>query len=115
MKKIFLGIKGHTLCLNRETGEIVWSTKLKSTSGVTNIYYEDGFVFAYAGGYMFCLNSNDGTIKWGNKLSGFGYDACIIASENQSSAAIASQIASQQASAALVTTTVIAPGGSGNS
>ena len=62
---------------------------------------------------MFCLNADTGEIVWENGLSGYGFGACIIASENQSSAtAISSQIASQQAA---VTSTIVATSSSNSS
>jgi len=98
MKKLFLGIKGHVVCLDKESGDVVWDTKVKN-SAITNVYYEDGLVFAYSGGHLFCLHSSDGSLKWENTLKGLGYGACIMASEQQNSALIMSQIAAQQAAA----------------
>ena len=82
MEKLFLGISNHVVCLNKKTGIQVWKTKLKS-SGITNVYYEDGNIFAYSGGHLFCLDAVDGSINWENPLKGFGYSTCIIASEHQ--------------------------------
>tara|TARA_Y100001970_G_C13875996_1_gene671449 strand:- start:310 stop:663 length:354 start_codon:yes stop_codon:yes gene_type:complete len=100
MEKLFLGIKGHVVCLDKVTGKKLWETKLKSTSGVTNLLFEDKHVFAYAGGHLFCVNAENGRIKWENKLDGYGYGACIIASENQNASLIADQLQAQQSSAA---------------
>ncbi|MFT6990955.1 MAG: outer membrane protein assembly factor BamB [Paraglaciecola sp.] len=116
MKKLFIGIQGKAVCLDKASGDILWSSKLKSSSSVTNVYYEDNQVFAYSGGHLFCLNAETGEIVWENGLSGFGFGACIIASENQSSAAaISNQIASQQAAASstIVATSSSASSGSG--
>jgi len=99
MDKLFLGINNHVVCLSKKTGEQLWKTKLKSST-ITNVYYEEGFVFAYSGGHLFCLNASDGIVIWENTLKGFGYGTCIIASEHQNSTVIASQIAAQQATAA---------------
>ena len=96
MDKLFLGIKSHVVCISKKSGEQLWATKLKSST-ITNVYYEEGKVFAYSGGHLFCLNSLDGSITWENTLKGFGYSTCIIASENQNGAVIANQIAAQQA------------------
>ncbi|MCP3865647.1 MULTISPECIES: PQQ-binding-like beta-propeller repeat protein [Marisediminitalea] len=100
MEKLFLGIRGHVVCLDKATGKKLWETKLKSTSGVTNLLFEDKHVFAYAGGHLFCVNAENGRIKWENKLDGYGYGACIIASENQNASLIADQLQAQQSSAA---------------
>lgn len=100
MEKLFLGIKGYLVCLDKATGDKQWETKLKSTSGVTNLLFEDDKVFAYSGGHLFCVDAKSGKVLWENKLDGYGYGPCIIASENQNSALIASQLQAQQAAAA---------------
>lgn len=100
MEKLYLGIKGYVVCLDKETGSKQWETKLKSTSGVTNLLLEDDKVFAYSGGHLFCLRAKDGKKLWKNKLDGLGYGPCIIASENQNDSLIASQVQAQQNSAA---------------
>ena len=103
MDKLLLGIKGHAVCINKMTGEKIWSTKLKSASGVTNIFVEQESVFAYSGGHLFCLDLMTGNIKWENKLEGMGYGTCIMASATQNPSVIASHMAMQQASAASAT------------
>lgn len=113
MQKLFIGIQGKAVCLDKTSGDILWSSKLKSSSSVTNVYYEGNRVFAYSGGHLFCLNAETGEIVWENGLSGYGFGACIIASENQSSAtAISSQVASQQAAAS---SSIVAISNSGSS
>jgi outer membrane protein assembly factor BamB len=101
MEKLFLGISNHVVSLNKKTGEQLWKTKLKSST-ITNVYYEDGNIFAYSGGHLFCLQASDGSIVWENPLKGFGYSTCIIASEHQNAAVISSQIATQQAVASTI-------------
>jgi len=98
MDKLFLGINNHVVCLSKKTGEQLWKTKVKSST-ITNVYYENDFIFTYSGGHLFCLKASDGSILWENSLKGFGYGTCIIASEQQNSTLIASQLAAQQASA----------------
>ncbi|MBV1909965.1 MAG: PQQ-like beta-propeller repeat protein [Kangiellaceae bacterium] len=99
MDKLFLGISSHVVCLSKETGEQIWKTKLKSSS-ITNVYFEEDNVYAYSGGHLFCLRADNGAIIWKNTLKGFGYGACIIASETQNASVISSQISAQQAVAA---------------
>lgn len=98
MDKLLLGIKGHAVCIDRNTGTKIWSTKLRLTSGVTNIFVENDVAFVYCGGHLFCLDIHDGSIKWENKLEGMGYGPCIIATDNQSSSVVASNAAAQQSS-----------------
>jgi len=117
MERLFIGIQGKAVCLDKATGDIIWSSKLKSSSAVTNVYFENKQVFAYSGGHLFCLNAETGEIVWENGLSGYGFGACIIASENQSSvSAISNQVASQQAAASsiIVATSSSNSSGSGN-
>ncbi|RYV01423.1 hypothetical protein SOPP22_13585 [Shewanella sp. OPT22] len=101
MDKLFLGINNHVLCLNKANGEVIWKTKLKG-SGITNVHYEEKRIYAYSGGHLFCLEAIDGRVVWTNSLKGMGYSACIIATENQNSSNVASQVAAQQAIAASV-------------
>ena len=100
MEKLFIGMKGHVTCLNKETGKSIWTTKLKSFTSITNIHFDGSFLFACANGYLFCLNPGDGSIRWTNPLNGFGKGPCIIASENQTLAVLASDSESQQNAAA---------------
>jgi outer membrane protein assembly factor BamB len=103
VQKLYIGIQGKVVCLNKHNGDIVWSTKIKSSSGaVTNVFFDDGCVFAYSGGHLFCVDAKTGVIKWENSLSGYGYGPCIIASESQNSAAITNQVASQQVAASSI-------------
>lgn len=106
MDKLFLGISDHVVCLSKKSGEQLWKTKLRSST-ITNVYYETENVFAYSGGHLFCLKAADGSIIWENTLKGLGYGTCIIASEQQNTSVISSQIATQQAltAATVVTTT----------
>lgn len=100
MEKLFIGMKGHVTCLNKETDKSIWTTKLKSFTSITNIHFDGSFLFACANGYLFCLNPGDGSIRWTNPLNGFGKGPCIIASENQTLAILASDSESQQNAAA---------------
>ncbi|WP_260680345.1 hypothetical protein [Thalassotalea sp. PS06] len=36
MEKLFLGISGHVVCLNKNQGEELWKTKIKSST-ITNV------------------------------------------------------------------------------
>lgn len=84
MSNIYLGMAGKIICLDRNTGDEIWRTKLKSISSLTNLIKEQDRVIAYAGGHLFCLDANSGDILWENELKGLGYGYCMIASEQQS-------------------------------
>ncbi|WP_232056453.1 outer membrane protein assembly factor BamB family protein [Pseudoalteromonas sp. A25] len=115
MDKLLLGIKGHAVCLDKHTGNKIWSTKLKATSGVTNMFVDGDLVFAYSGGHLFCLDIHSGDIKWENKLEGMGYGPCIIGTEVQNVSAVTAHSAAQQASAACTTAVVGASVSQGSS
>ena len=104
MDNLLLGIKGHAVCISKKTGEKLWSTKLKSTSGVTNILVEGDAVFVYSGGHLFGLDLDSGKIKWENRLDGMGYGPCIMASENQNASQVPSHMAAQQSSVVVAST-----------
>lgn len=101
MDRLFLGVKGLVVCVDKNTGDNIWSTKLKPTSGITNVFIDDELVFAHAGGHLFCLDINTGSIKWENPLKGMGYGPCIFATENQSMSVAGSDAAAQQSSVAI--------------
>lgn len=50
-------------------------------ASVTNIYFDNKFVYAYANGHLFCLDSKTDHSQWKNSLAGLGHSHCIIASE----------------------------------
>jgi|688.fasta_scaffold302345_2 hypothetical protein len=105
MKKLYLGIKGHILCIDGKTGREQWRTKLRSST-ITNVVFDGESLHAYSNGYLFALNPNTGDILWENSLDGLGYGFCIIATEGASSyIQSASAIQAQQAAAAAAATT----------
>ncbi len=99
MNRIFLGIKNTAVCIDKKTGEILWRTKLKGSSAVTNIYLDEADVIVYSGGHLFCLDMETGRKKWSNPLKGLGYGNCIIAGENNAAAVAAAQSAQAAAAA----------------
>ena len=83
MNNLYIGIKGTVVCLDKLSGNEIWSTKLKGMS-ITNIFCEDKKIFAYTSGHLFCLDADFGKIQWKNTLSGYGYGSCIFAVANSS-------------------------------
>lgn len=81
VNELFIGIKGHAVCLDKETGNEIWPTKLRCMVSVTNIYYDNKYVCSCANGHLFCLGAKTGRIKWKNPLAGLGHNHCIIAYE----------------------------------
>jgi outer membrane protein assembly factor BamB len=95
---LIIGIGSHVVCLNGDTGDELWRTKLKSASIVT-IRQEGARVLAGASGELFCLDAKTGSILWHNKLKGLGLGyvtfsggtdgATIAAAQAQQAAAVA--------------------------
>ena len=80
MNKLFIGIKGHVVCLDKQTGNEIWKSKLKGMS-ITNVIRDDKMIYAYASGHLFCLDADFGKVLWENPLTGYGYGACIFAGD----------------------------------
>ena len=97
---IFIGIKGHAVCIDVRDGTEKWRTKLKNSS-VTPVVEIGKIVVAYAGGHLFGLDRDSGRILWENKLPGLGHGYCLITGDSgqQAAAAIAQAIATSQAAA----------------
>jgi outer membrane protein assembly factor BamB len=115
MKKLYLGIKGHILCIDGKTGREQWRTKLRSST-ITNVVFDGDSLHAYSNGHLFALNPNTGDILWENSLDGLGYGFCIIVTEGSSSyIQSASAIQAQQAAAAAATSAAAASSTSASS
>ena len=102
MEKLFVGIKGHVVCLDRETGRSIWTRRLKSSSSITNVHLDGDYLFASTRGHLFCLNASDGSERWTNPLNGMGSGPCIIATHNQTSTLMASESDSSAATNAML-------------
>ena len=87
MERIFLGIKGHVVCLNKHTGEELWRRKIKTDWGKPTIVVLSEQLFVYVQGVLFCLRAEDGQVLWENPLKGLGSGSCIIAIEGKSTGA----------------------------
>jgi outer membrane protein assembly factor BamB len=83
MKRLFLGIKGHVVCLDKYTGEELWRTKLKTDWGQPTIVVYSEHLYAYLAGVLNCVNAEDGEVLWENGLKGLGSGPCIISVEGK--------------------------------
>ena len=97
--RLYLGIKGHVVCIRKEDGEELWRTSLKG-GGFTNVVVEPDGIFAYTRGVLYALDPHSGDIRWSNELPRLGFDACIIGSANQTPAAVAAIKAAREEAAA---------------
>lgn len=99
--RLYIGIKGHVLCIDKGSGREIWKTHLKKSS-LTNLTEDGDRIFAHAGGQLFCLRTSDGLIEWKNPLVGMGYGYCLFAGNDPAPAmaAAAAQIAAAAAAGA---------------
>lgn len=85
---LYIGIKGHVVCIRKEDGEERWRTSLAG-SGFTNVVVEPDGLYACSRGVLYALDPDSGTIRWKNELPRLGFDICTIASANQTPVAVA--------------------------
>ena len=74
---LFLGIKGHVVCLQRNSGQELWRTKLRTTQ-ITTVAVQNDEVYATARGHLYSLEVASGAVKWENELTGLGHGVCVI-------------------------------------
>lgn len=93
---LFVGIKGHVVCVRKSDGVELWRTHLRG-SATTSVIRDEDTVFAATKGHIYALNISDGAIRWVNDLPRLGYGACTMGSPNQGALAALQIIAQQQA------------------
>lgn len=76
----YVGLKGHVLALDRRTGEIVWSAKLKGMSFVY-VQLDGDLLLATTSGEVFALDPKLGGVVWHNPLKGYGLGTASVAGE----------------------------------
>lgn len=79
MKKMFLGIKGHVVCLDQESGVEQWRKKVKNDWGKPTVVVYSEDLIVYLSGTLYCLCPEVGEIKWENQLKGLGSGSCAVA------------------------------------
>lgn len=101
MNKLYIGIKGHAVCINKKDGSEVWRSKVMGDrAGVTSIHLDGDSLLVYTYGHLFCLDPNNGNIRWENKLPGLGYSYCVIASQLGSQQSVVTSAAADTQAAA---------------
>ena len=83
---LFVGVKGHVVAVDKNTGQLIWKTQLKSGflsfgDGFVTVLVEGKRIFAHSYGELFCLDALTGKQLWVNELVGFGYDIASLAVE----------------------------------
>jgi|SRR5579872_6954364 len=81
--KVFLGVHGEVVALDRTTGQELWSTKLAGSDFV-NLLVDQDRIIATSKGEVFCLDAATGQIVWKNKLPGMGWGLITIATASGS-------------------------------
>ncbi len=92
---IFIGIKGSVVALYRTTGQMAWSTALKSVDFV-NIVLDQDKLLATCCGEVFCLDALAGKVLWHNPLKGFGRGLATVVTEQNPSGSSLSGLAEKQ-------------------
>jgi outer membrane protein assembly factor BamB len=86
MEPLIIGTNGSVSAVDPTTGEIQWTTPLKTHSIVSSTRGQDvsvlvrgRIIFAGAYGYLFCLDADTGNILWSNPLKGLGHNDISLA------------------------------------
>lgn len=74
---LYLGTKGHVVCINKQDGSERWRTKLRSNE-ITTLLVHENELFASANGYLYALDLQSGNILWENPLKGLGHGVCTL-------------------------------------
>ena len=97
--RIFIGIKGTVVALDRTTGTELWRSALTGSEFV-NVVINGSDLVAATKGEVFCLDPATGSVRWHNGLSGLGYGFVAIAgASSQQLIAAAEKLREQQAAA----------------
>lgn len=101
---LLLATKNHVVALHKDTGVILWKTKLNGGFGAefVSLLADDQLVFAHARGAVSCLELATGKTLWTNELKGLGYGLASLAFPGGASApdaATLQALVAQQAAA----------------
>ncbi len=78
MNLVYVGIGGCVVALDPQTGNQVWSTRLKGSEFVNTLLVGD-CIYATTRGEIFCLNAQTGEGIWHNRLKGYGTGLATLA------------------------------------
>lgn len=108
MNLVYVGIGGCVVALNSQTGDQVWSTRLKGGEFVNTLLVGD-YIYATTRGEIFCLNARTGEGIWHNRLKGYGTGLATLAVPGATSSPTAAmaerRMRDQQEAAAAAATT----------
>lgn len=78
-KNLYLGTRGHVVCINKQDGMEVWRTKLRTRGfAITTLLVQDNALYAGSDGFLYALDPLTGDILWENTLPGLRYSVCTL-------------------------------------
>jgi outer membrane protein assembly factor BamB len=81
--KVFLGVHGEVIALDRTTGQTVWRSKLNGGDFV-NLLLDQDRIIATTKGEAYCVDAATGQLLWHNNLPGVGWGLITIATASGS-------------------------------
>ena len=73
---VHVGLKGHVVALDRDTGAEVWRTALKGVRmkmyDFVGLHRDGDRLYASYSGEVYCLDPETGEVRWHNQLRGLG-------------------------------------------
>ena len=104
---VFVGLNGYVVALDRDTGEIVWTTSV-GKGGYVSLLLDGDRLIASRNGYIDCFDPRDGRVLWQNPLKGYGLGVAALTSVRGQGAQVgaAQQAAAQQAAAVAASTAI---------
>ena len=80
--RLFVGIRGYVLAIDRATGKDLWATSLKGAEFV-NVVLDRGELYAASKGRVYRLDPTSGDVIWENGLTGMGWGLVAIAGSEE--------------------------------
>ena len=81
--RVFLGVHGEVVALDRTTGQELWHTKLAGSDFV-NLLLDGDRIIETTKGKAFCIDAGTGQLLWRNDLPGLGLGLVSIATASGS-------------------------------
>ncbi|MCA8959202.1 MAG: PQQ-binding-like beta-propeller repeat protein [Planctomycetes bacterium] len=99
---VYIGFNRRVACLDRRTGEQVWSWKAPKGSGYVSLLLDGDTLFAVVNGYVYALDPAHGRELWSNAMPGFGFGVACIATDRAHTdfSLLAQSLVAQQQAAA---------------
>lgn len=97
---IYLGVGGHLVALDRDTGRELWRQKVPGSGHVTNIVVDGDRIYVSTAGMITCIHAATRRQLWQNTLPGLGFGFVAISTASSGAgtpAAAPAEIAHQQA------------------